>query len=192
MKEKAIGPWIQRPYVECWDYPFSPHEMIDVILKDGMRSRGLSSKYYWWDTVGEATIIFAKKVDGNHWHTRPYVKEWKLPFDPDDEIEVMYESGYTAISRTKYFDPDKLPIVSARLVKKAPLKEKIADVKEKLTAAEALYGFMGWLSCREETVIIGSKHECSEIPILIDKFIEENNLDPISREDWNKILRHPR
>lgn len=64
--------------------------------------------------------------------------------------------------------------------------------EDKLTAAEALYGFMGWLTCREESVTVGANHECSGIPALIERFIKENNLDPVVRDDWYKILRHPK
>lgn len=63
--------------------------------------------------------------------------------------------------------------------------------KKPLTASEAVYGFGGWLTSRDEPVTMGSCHECSIVAELIDKFCKENNLeDP--RDHWEKNLNHPK
>lgn len=59
-----------------------------------------------------------------------------------------------------------------------------------LTASEALYGFVGWLSTRQEETVMGGKHECTELADLIGQFIVANRLgDP--REGWERDLVHP-
>jgi len=60
-----------------------------------------------------------------------------------------------------------------------------------MNAAEALYGFMGWLTSREEvTPELSSKHDASIAAQLIDQFCKENKLtDP--RDGWENNLVHP-
>lgn len=62
----------------------------------------------------------------------------------------------------------------------------------KLTAAEALYGFMGWLTCRETPVTFSANHEASTAAELVAEFCKVNNLGDVSREDWHKFLTHPK
>ena len=64
-------------------------------------------------------------------------------------------------------------------------------MKNKLNASEALYGFMGWLTSREEvTPELSANHDASIAAILVDEFCNVNNL-PIPAEDWHKKLKHP-
>lgn len=58
------------------------------------------------------------------------------------------------------------------------------------SASEALFGFMGWLTTRYETLLIGSTHECSPVPELIDQFTKTNQLDD-PRDGWENHLEHP-
>lgn len=71
------------------------------------------------------------------------------------------------------------------------LMEQIMD-DHKLTAAEALYGFMGWLTCREQAVTFGAHHEASTAAELVAEFCKANGLGDVSREDWHKFLTHPK
>ncbi len=64
------------------------------------------------------------------------------------------------------------------------------EMEDKLTASEALFGFMAWLSGRKDVVKIGSSEECAGLPSLIQTFCDENKLkDP--REGWENNLIHP-
>ena len=62
----------------------------------------------------------------------------------------------------------------------------------KLTATEALYGFMGWLTSRDESLTLSGRHDASVAADLVAQFVKENDLGDVSREDWHKFLHHPR
>ena len=63
-------------------------------------------------------------------------------------------------------------------------------MSDQLTGAEAIYGFIGWLTSRDKTTIMSSKHDASKPVDLIAEFCETNSLsDP--REDWTKNLTRP-
>lgn len=48
---------------------------------------------------------------------------------------------------------------------------------DKLSASEALYGFFGWLTTRQETVTESVKHDANVWVDLIKAFCDENKLD---------------
>lgn len=64
-------------------------------------------------------------------------------------------------------------------------------MEDKLTASEAIYGFMAWLSTRKEVVKIGSSEECSPLPVLVGTFCDENKLKK-PRKGWENNLIHPK
>ena len=50
---------------------------------------------------------------------------------------------------------------------------------EKITASEALYGFMGWLTCMRESVTFGASCDAATAADLVKRWCEVNNLlDP--------------
>jgi len=61
-------------------------------------------------------------------------------------------------------------------------------LKEEISAAEALYGFCGWLTTRKEITKMGSNTNCSPIVGLIDKFSKTNKLNP-PRENFADYLK---
>lgn len=62
---------------------------------------------------------------------------------------------------------------------------------DKLSASEALYGFAGWLTTRNEATIMSSKHDCAPVADRIREFCEENNLSE-PKTHWEKNLVHPK
>ena len=60
-----------------------------------------------------------------------------------------------------------------------------------LSASESLYGFIGWLTTREEKVVFSSKHSSSIAADLVDEFCKTNNLKE-PREKWSENLKHPK
>lgn len=60
----------------------------------------------------------------------------------------------------------------------------------KLNASEAIYGFVGWMTCREENLAIGANSDASPFPPLIDEFCKANDLDPVTLA-WPSHLIHP-
>lgn len=56
-----------------------------------------------------------------------------------------------------------------------------------LSASEALYGFMGWLVSREESITLSSKHDAAKPAELVDAFCKAHNLaEP--RDDFARRL----
>jgi len=62
--------------------------------------------------------------------------------------------------------------------------------QETLTGSEALFGFGGWLTSREEPVTLSAYHEAGIAAELIRKFCKVNNLTE-PRERWSDNLIQP-
>ena len=62
--------------------------------------------------------------------------------------------------------------------------------EQKLTPSEALYGFAGWITTREEKITASAYHDASVWAELVNTFIKENNLDE-PRDGWENNLIHP-
>lgn len=65
-----------------------------------------------------------------------------------------------------------------------------SETKQKLAPSEALYGFAGWITTREDTVIASASHDAAIWAELVDAFIKENKLDQ-PRDGWENNLIHP-
>ena len=63
-------------------------------------------------------------------------------------------------------------------------------LENELTASEALYGFVAWLTTREEAVTLSSAHDCVPIATLLSQFIRANKLSN-PRENWQYNLQTP-
>lgn len=64
------------------------------------------------------------------------------------------------------------------------------EAEKKLTGSEAIYGFCGWLTCREKETVMSSHHDSAPIADLIKEFCEVNNL-PDPRENWTDFRTLP-
>ena len=65
-----------------------------------------------------------------------------------------------------------------------------ASTPDKLSASEAVFGVLAWLSTRSESLTIGASHECSIVAQLAREFCEVNGLaEP--RKRWADNLIHP-
>lgn len=62
--------------------------------------------------------------------------------------------------------------------------------QDTLNATEALYGFVGWLFCREKTFVAGQETEPYEALDLLRSFIGTNGLSE-TRDGWHGRLIHP-
>ena len=59
-----------------------------------------------------------------------------------------------------------------------------------LSASEALFGFVGWLTGRENPITLSCRHDAAGPADLVKAFCEVNKL-PEPRDDWHKALVHP-
>lgn len=66
------------------------------------------------------------------------------------------------------------------------------NLRHTLTATEALYGFMGWLTSRSDPITLSGHHDAANAADLVALFCKENGLGDVSREDWHKFLKHPK
>ena len=64
------------------------------------------------------------------------------------------------------------------------------NINHKLNSSEAIYGFAGWLTCREAQTIMSSKDDAAPIAELVDNFCKTNKL-PKPRDHWEKNFKHP-
>lgn len=62
---------------------------------------------------------------------------------------------------------------------------------DKLTASEALFGFMAWLTTRYQEVTFSAHHDAAPAANLVDEFCKVNELDD-PRDHWADNLTHPR
>lgn len=60
-----------------------------------------------------------------------------------------------------------------------------------LTASEALFGFAGWLTSRQEVVTFSRTHDAAKAADLVAEFMKENKL-PYPRDHWVRNLVHPK
>jgi len=62
--------------------------------------------------------------------------------------------------------------------------------RDSLSASEALYGFMGWLTTRDEVTLLHSQSNASKAAELVTEFCEANGLKE-PRGGWSQDLVHP-
>jgi len=58
-----------------------------------------------------------------------------------------------------------------------------------MNAREALFGFIAWLTSREESIMVGSKHTVYDIFDLLVEWADANNL-PQTTKDYPNNIRH--
>lgn len=69
-------------------------------------------------------------------------------------------------------------------------KAKGENTSTTLSASEALFGFCGWLTSRDEKTVMSASDDAGQAVNLIVEFCERNNLeDPVM--GWEKNLTHP-
>lgn len=62
--------------------------------------------------------------------------------------------------------------------------------QKQLSASEAVFGLLGWLTSRRESVTFGSVHDAGVAAELAQVFIDTNGLDE-PRAGWADLLTHP-
>lgn len=59
-----------------------------------------------------------------------------------------------------------------------------------MTGSEAIFGFVGWLTTRDQDITMGATHDAAQVADLCHQFCVTNGLaDP--RDHWGEILTHP-
>lgn len=54
--------------------------------------------------------------------------------------------------------------------------------------SEVLYMFLGWLTCREQSITFGAYYEATQAIDLIEEFCNDNGFNS-PREDWLEKLK---
>ncbi len=70
------------------------------------------------------------------------------------------------------------------------LSRRVSELEASMNAAEALYGFCGWLTTQDEETVMSAHNDSAVICDRIKTFCEVNKL-PEPREGWEKKLTHP-
>ena len=69
--------------------------------------------------------------------------------------------------------------------------ESVSDEEVgELSASEALFGFMAWLTTQDYVHQIGKHHDCAWVADLVGRFCIENGLSN-PREGWQNRIKHP-
>lgn len=63
-------------------------------------------------------------------------------------------------------------------------------MKDKITASEALFGFVGWLTSRKEKITMSSSDLASEPAELVQAFIDKNELT-LPRDNYTDFYELP-
>lgn len=59
-------------------------------------------------------------------------------------------------------------------------------VRESLSPSEAVYGFAGWLTTRDDVVTMSGHDDAAIVAELVDEYVKKQNLDePRYEEDWD-------
>lgn len=61
----------------------------------------------------------------------------------------------------------------------------------KITAAEALYGFVGWLTTRKEQTVMSATDDAAPIAELVKEFIEANGIEDPRGDVFPENIVHP-
>lgn len=61
-----------------------------------------------------------------------------------------------------------------------------------LSPYEAIMGFAGWLTSRDEAVTFSARHDAARAAELVDLFCRTNQIDQEPSEHWPNNLRHPK
>ena len=59
-----------------------------------------------------------------------------------------------------------------------------------LSASEALFGFVGWLTSRDEPVTASSEHDAAVWADLVGEYVKSNGLSE-PRPEWHLLLTQP-
>lgn len=63
---------------------------------------------------------------------------------------------------------------------------------EKITATEALFGFAGWLTCRDEPVTLSREHDAARMAELVGEYIKANDLPGVRENLYPGNLTSPK
>lgn len=113
---------------------------------------------------------------------------------PDPTPEMLESPEFNAIwNRIKTWDIN-VPEVDGQGLYSGATGNHVRAILDALppglSASEALFGFVAWLSTRDEAVTLGAHHDCAVWPPLIAEFCRVNDLrEP--RDGWVRNLTHP-
>lgn len=60
-----------------------------------------------------------------------------------------------------------------------------------LSGSEALFGFCGWLTTRDQKTVMSAKDNAGDIVQKIGKFMKANKMEN-PKDGWEKALKHPK
>lgn len=62
--------------------------------------------------------------------------------------------------------------------------------ENKLSASEAVFGFVSWITTRAREVVAGASRDAAPWADIVQQFIDENDLEE-PRRNWTDYLVHP-
>ena len=71
------------------------------------------------------------------------------------------------------------------------MREREKEIANEMTASEALYGFAGWLTSRDQQGVFSSRDNAALAADLVCEFCSVNKLS-VPRNDWTDKIIMPR
>jgi len=103
-------------------------------------------------------------------------------------VFIHYKCGECEqITQVKEMEDSK--IAEARKAFEKAAEERPS--RDQLTGSEALFGFIGWITTREEKVVASASDDAGVWASLVDEFCKSNQLKE-PREGWEKLFTHPK
>jgi hypothetical protein len=124
-------------------------------------------------------------------------------FKLDNANDIVFSTdGFNGVIKVFYNNRWKLVALNSEtsigkeivnhLIKKVEqgnfIEFKRRMVKEEISASEALYGFCGWLTTRDEPVTMSAKHNAAIVAELVDEYIQKQKLKE-PKDHWEKQLK---
>ena len=146
---------------------FEPHVNVGSLLEEQREREAQSQRYVLgYDPSGPYLKL-------------PYGQANAKPYSVPTKEQATWFKNQMEATWAK-----KLPgWTEARVIPYSPDWKRQAE----LSPSEAVFGFAGWLTTRDNPVTMGSTNECGQVAELVGKFVDQQKLeDP--RDHWEKDL----
>ncbi len=124
-------------------------------------------------------------------------KQLEQAFEQFDKLQKSAEAGdnvVAGLTKTQEKLEKRLGGKAYFIKPNEPLPSELLDLAKKelfasqLTASEAIFGFIGWLTTRNMRIVCSKQDTVGAISRLASSFVKEQQL-PELREDWNMRLQ---
>jgi len=81
--------------------------------------------------------------------------------------------------------------IEVEIIAEPPFELSSPELSQQVSPAEAIYGFMGWLTTRKEKLVLSARNDSAPVVAAIDEFCKVNGWDQNLSPDWTSKLTTP-